>query len=153
MIYVFDVENQGELYEEDLRDFKQSIMNLSNFSKNANVFTLIHKMDKIKSTEREFIFDQKSKDIRECANGYDISIKDIFATSIWDETLYKAWSMIVQHFIPNMLFIKESLKQLCTICDCDEIVLFDKQTFLIISYHESKPQKDILKYERVSNII
>ena len=51
-------------------------------------------------------------------------IKEVFATSIWDESLYKAWSSIVE-----------------------------KSTFLIIAYYENKQDKNILKYERLSNII
>lgn len=56
----------------------------------------------------------------------DVNIKEIFPTSIWDETLYKAWSQVVQYLIPDLAFIKESLKQFCQICNCDEIVLFEK---------------------------
>jgi len=55
-----------------------------------------------------------------------MTIKEIFGTSIWDDTLYKAWSSIVQMLLPNMTWIKENLKQFCTMCDCDEIVLFEK---------------------------
>lgn len=50
-----------------------------------------------------------------------MNIKEVFGTSIWDETLYKAWSDIVQILYPNMEFIKTSLKQLCVMWDCDEV--------------------------------
>jgi len=79
--------------------------------------------------------------------------KEVFGTSIWDDTLYKAWSQIVQLLVPNIGIIKENLKLFATICECDEVVLFEKQTFLIISYYEAKPKKDIVKYERLSTII
>lgn len=77
---------------------------------------------------------------------------EFFGTSIWDETLYKAWSNIVQQIVPNMAFIRQQLFELCTICDADEVVLFEKQTFLIIAYFDKK-DRGMLKYERVSNII
>jgi len=41
----------------------------------------------------------------------------------------------------------------CEICDCDEIVLFEKTTFLIIAHHELKKHKDKLRFERLSNIV
>jgi len=31
--------------------------------------------------------------------------------------------------------------------------LFEKSTFLIIAYHENREDRNILKYERLSNII
>ena len=108
-------------------------------------------MDKIKDSERASVFESRKKQIFEATK--EMEIKEIFGTSIWDETLYKAWSQIVQLLIPNMKFIKESLHQFCNICNSDEIVLFERSTFLIIAYHENKNKIDVLKYERLSNII
>jgi len=51
LIYVFDVES--DKIEEDMRDYKACIQNLNTFSKNANIFVLIHKMDKISDNEKE----------------------------------------------------------------------------------------------------
>lgn len=139
------------LFQYDLHDYRTSIMNLSTYSKNANIFVLIHKMDKIKESERKSVFESRKQQIVEATK--EMEIKEIFGTSIWDETLYKAWSQIVQLLIPNMKFIKESLSQFCNICNSDEIVLFERSTFLIIAYHENKNNIDVLKYERLSNII
>jgi GTPase Era involved in 16S rRNA processing len=65
LIYVFDVEKevkyfeylQGVPYDEELRDYKSTITNLSAYSRNAIVFVLIHKIDKIKDSEKSFVFD------------------------------------------------------------------------------------------------
>jgi Ras-related GTP-binding protein A/B len=134
-----------------MRDYMQAITNLAQFSKNANIFILIHKLDKIPETERSKVFEQRKQELLQVSQG--MNVKEVFGTSIWDESLYKAWSQIVQLLIPNLAEFKESLRQLSQICDCDEIVIFEKSTFLVIAYHENKPQKDILKYERLSNII
>lgn len=134
-----------------MRDYMQAITNLGQFSKNANIFILIHKLDKIHETERAKVFEQRKAELLQVSQG--MNVKEVFGTSIWDESLYKAWSQIVQLLIPNLPEFKESLRQLSQICDCDEIVIFEKSTFLVIAYHENKPQKDILKYERLSNII
>lgn len=56
-----------------------------------------------------------------------------FATSIWDETLYKAWSQIVYSLIPNVDLLEAQLKDFSTICGADEVVLFERATFLVIS--------------------
>jgi Ras-related GTP-binding protein A/B len=60
-----------------------------------------------------------------------------FATSIWDETLYKAWSNIVYSMIPNVGQLEAQLQELCEICGADEVVLFEKATFLEISHTTS----------------
>jgi len=56
-----------------------------------------------------------------------------FATSIWDETLYKAWSQIVYSLIPNVELLETQLKDFSNICAADEVVLFERATFLVIS--------------------
>jgi Ras-related GTP-binding protein A/B len=60
-----------------------------------------------------------------------------FATSIWDETLYRAWSAIVYSLIPNVGILKSQLDDFRTICGADEIVLFERATFLVISHISS----------------
>lgn len=57
-----------------------------------------------------------------------------FATSIWDETLYKAWSQIVYSLIPNVDLLETQLKDFSMICGADEVVLFERATFLVISH-------------------
>lgn len=57
-----------------------------------------------------------------------------FATSIWDETLYKAWSRIVYSLIPNVNVLEAQLDEFSKICGADEVVLFERATFLVISH-------------------
>lgn len=149
LIYVFDVASTTP--DDDMNDYKQAITLLTNLSTTANIFILIHKMDKITDENKAEVFQTKKEFI--LSQSGSANVKDVYGTSIWDESLYKAWSNIVQHLIPNTDFIKSSLKEFCNICACDEIVLFEKETFLTIAYHESKKTKDILKYERLSNIM
>jgi len=75
-------------------------------------------------------------------------------TTYFSEYNPEAWSQIVQTIIPNIQFITRSLKQVCLGTECDEIILFEKNSFLIISYFERNPDnKSILKYERISTIV
>ncbi len=57
-----------------------------------------------------------------------------FATSIWDETLYRAWSSIVYSLIPNVEVLKAQLDDFRRISGADEVVLFERATFLVISH-------------------
>ena len=66
-----------------------------------------------------------------------------FRTSIWDETLYKAWSSIVHSLIPNVDELERHLNIFANIIDADEVLLFERATFLVICYCERKKHKDI----------
>lgn len=78
-----------------------------------------------------------------------------FATSIWDETLYRAWSHIVYSLIPNVEVLKSQLTEFAAICGAEEIVLFERATFLVISDYSalSSDLYDRHRFERISNII
>jgi Ras-related GTP-binding protein A/B len=76
-----------------------------------------------------------------------------FGTSIWDETLYRAWSSIVYSLIPNMQDLEKHLNSFCSICNADEVVLFERATFLVISHATHTEHRDIHRFEKISNII
>lgn len=78
---------------------------------------------------------------------------ECFKTSIWDETLYKAWSTIVSILLPNIQQLTQSLKQICTALKANEVVLFEKSTFLVISHFDACDHEDIHRFEKISNII
>ena len=70
-----------------MSDYQTCVKNLSIYSNKANIFILIHKMDKLKENVKDAIFDKKKQDILDVSEG--MSVKHVFGTSIWDETLYK----------------------------------------------------------------
>lgn len=45
------------------------------------------------------------------------------------------------------------LRSFCSLCDADEVVMFERATFLVISHTTLRPQKDVHRFEKVSNII
>jgi len=84
MIYVFDVESRE--MEKDLEYYRDCLEGLSQFSKDANVFLLVHKVDLVREAERNVIVQRKMAEL-EKASG-ETSVK-VFGTSIYDESLYK----------------------------------------------------------------
>lgn len=76
-----------------------------------------------------------------------------FPTSIWDETLYKAWSQIVHELIPNAAQLEKSLQDFADVIEADEISLFEKTTFLVVSNCLKKPHNDLHRFEKISNTI
>uniref|UniRef100_A0A0V0GD56 Putative gtp-binding protein n=2 Tax=Triatominae TaxID=70999 RepID=A0A0V0GD56_TRIDM len=148
LIYVFDVESRE--IEKDLRYYQSCLEAIIQNSPEAKVFCLIHKMDLIQEDQRDIIFHDREIELKRCSKPIDCTC---FRTSIWDETLYKAWSSIVYKLIPNVKELEISLSHFANIIDADEVLLFERATFLVISHYELRPHRDTHRFEKVSNII
>jgi len=111
-------------------------------SPDARIFVLVHKMDLVAEEERELILEDRKRLIEESCLGVGVQHFQCFGTSIWDETLYKAWSEIVTNLIPNIGVLESHLSDFCRICDADEVVLFERATFLVISHAQVKKGDD-----------
>eukprot|EP00922_Rhytidocystis_sp_ex-Travisia-forbesii_P036187 GHVS01053688.1.p1 GENE.GHVS01053688.1~~GHVS01053688.1.p1 ORF type:complete len:325 (+),score=22.00 GHVS01053688.1:332-1306(+) len=137
--------------EKDFHYLRNTMYSIKNFSPTAKIFLLVHKMDLVKDEENEGmgIVNLYTQEINQAADGLCVNV---FPTSIWDETLFRAWSAIVYSLLPNVAELNNNLMELCTICQADEIVMFEKSTFLVISHATRKPHQDGHRYEKVSNI-
>ena len=65
----------------------------------------------------------------------------------------QAWSSIVYSLIPNVRQLENSLSEFANIIDADEVLLFERATFLVVSHSQRKLHKDPHRFEKVSNII
>lgn len=83
LIYVFDVDNDVKI-NDHLADFQEALSILKTYSPTATVFVLIHKMDKIKESEKEAKYNSKKELISDKAQEKDVKVKEFFGTSIWD---------------------------------------------------------------------
>lgn len=52
----------------------------------------------------------------------------------------QAWSNIVHLLIPNVHYLESSLTNFATILDADEVLLFERATFLVSSIHSLPPE-------------
>jgi Ras-related GTP-binding protein A/B len=150
LIYVFDVESSD--IETELTLFDNVLDALETHSPTAKIFLLIHKMDLLKEEERDKLYLERLRMYKDRSQHFTMNG---FATSIWDETLYRAWSQIVYSLIPNVVELESQLSDFCQICGSDEVVLFERATFLVIA-HQSKLKEstyDSHRFERISNII
>ena len=154
LIYVFDIaakDNSSESVEagKDMEYYKNCLKALEELSPDAHIFCLIHKMDLIPDSKREAVFMAKQQEIKEISGNFKITC---FKTSIWDETLYRAWSDIVHILLPNKQMLEDKLKDFCIASSADEVVLFEKSTFLVIANHDRKGHKDVHRFEKISNL-
>ncbi|KAI8968028.1 rraga protein [Mycotypha africana] len=148
LIYVFDVESRD--WEKDLHYYQSCLEAIQTNSKEARIFCLIHKMDLVPEHQRDQVFEQRVLELQRRSEPLSIQA---FSTSIWDETLYAAWSKIIHCLIPNIRVLESHLSQFCRICDSDEVVLFERTTFLVIATAATVPHQDHHRFEKISNII
>lgn len=178
MIYVFDVES-GDLTK-DLEYFRDCLDGLLNYSPEAAIFLLIHKMDLVR--DRQQAFEKKRQELEGITGSTKVSV---FGTSIYDESLYKvrisvftlpsleslmnvqAWSNIVHTLIPNAAILSKHLSTVAAACNATEVILFERTTFLVIATSSNSPshsspdpagtpataELDPKRYERTSELI
>ncbi|KAK8801160.1 hypothetical protein WA158_001930 [Blastocystis sp. Blastoise] len=147
LIFVFDVNSQQVDTEWNI--FKTSLDLLHQYSPSSQIFILVHKMDLVQGSKTEKLEIYKTY----ISRYIPLDSVKIFGTSIWDETLYEAWSCVVQSLIPDMKLLKNELSLLKTYCEAEEVILFEKTTFLVLTYCTSTANLDNYRFEKISNII
>jgi len=89
LIYVFDIESRD--FPRDLGIFRTVLEALHDGSPDARLFCLFHKMDLVQEELRESLFFERGTILRQVSHMFTDVI--ILGTSIWDETLYKVFSL------------------------------------------------------------
>ncbi|KAI9647279.1 GTP-binding protein gtr1 [Ciborinia camelliae] len=151
LIYVFDVESRD--FDRDVLTYRSIITALAQFSPTASIYVLVHKMDLVLPNRREDMYHDTISLVRSKSESFNIVP---FATSIWDQSLYKAWAEIIHDLVPNLGEIERHLSSLGTIIEAEEVLLFERSSFLVVSSWTS-PEGDVNttsdRFERLSNII
>ena len=93
--------------------------------------------------------------IKQYSGVFSNSLK-VYGTTIWDQSLYKAWGDIVKSLVSNLHIIDGYLHDLAKETDAEEIILFERATFLTVTnvtseLGERNPYSD--RQERLSNVI
>jgi len=148
LIYVFDVESRES--DKDFAYYRKVIEALKTYSKQSSVFCLVHKMDLLTPRDGNRLFQQKETEIKQISFPFKPTC---FRTSIWDETLYKAWSAIITSMIPRREVLEQQLVNFADICDANEVVLFERSTFLVLAHAGIRKYNDVHRFEKISNIV
>lgn len=120
-------------------------------SPDAKIYIFINKMDLLEDSMRnDNFFKIKSYLEKEDINNLNIIF---LATSIWDISLYKAWTYIISEFIPKKDKMKELLKKLVSACGADEAVLLEKNILIKICSYNEKELADKDRFEKITEVI
>jgi Ras-related GTP-binding protein A/B len=108
-------------------------------------------MDLVAEEDREAILEDRKRLIEESCRACNVTHFQCYGTSIWDETLYKAWSEIVTNTIPNISLLETQLDNFCRACDADGVVLFERATFLVISHAQAADISSTMSHDNDNN--
>lgn len=148
LIYVFDVKNQEVV--KDLNYYRSCIEAINQNSPDAKIFCLLHKTDLVTEQELAMICNERKPQIQEITKPVTCSC---FTTSIWDETLFNAWSKILYELTPNVKILERGLEQLSELLEADEVILFERATFLQLACHSRRQHLDEHRFDKISNIV
>jgi len=163
LIFVFDVESRE--FNADLVNYASIITALHENSPQAKIFVLVHKMDLISIDKRDRVLKERSAHIRDVSieNGFGGDGKGVgqevefWGTSIWDQSLYKAWTQVIYHLVPNAGVIEALLNQLADVIQAHELVLYERTTCLMVTHvskdYESKGNPFADRFEKLSSIL
>lgn len=155
LIFVFDISSSEPAA--DLLSFASTIRALHEFSPNSKVFVLFHKMDLIPSVEQKTtVFRDRAAEVRNTceAEGFVPGQVDFSATSIWDQSLYRAWTQVIYFLVPNAATIEAMLQKLADILDAKELFLYERTTCLIVTHVSRGPENPYPdRFERLSSIL
>lgn len=136
--------------DDDLDYFENCVKALEEFSPKCKIIVLIHKMDLISDHRKQSVFEKRQKEIKDRKGSFQVKC---FPTSIWEVSLYKAWTDIVSTLIMDMKSLKLALGNFAEACNADEVILFEKSTFLLTCNHSRIKITDDQRFEKISHII
>ncbi|EME43132.1 hypothetical protein DOTSEDRAFT_72492 [Dothistroma septosporum NZE10] len=138
--------------------FASTIRALREYSPNSKIFVLVHKMDLVPPDQKSAIYQQRTKDVRSVCEeeGFAGKQVDFCPSSIWDQSLYRAWTQVIYFLVPNATVIEDMLQKLADVLDAREMILYERTTCLVVTHitrsgEAPNPYKD--RFERISSIL
>lgn len=133
LIFVFDVTSSDAAA--DVISFASTIRALREFSPGSKIFVLIHKMDLIPSEKKSPVYLGRVREIRTACEqeGFHGGKVDFFQSSIWDHSLFRAWTQVIYFLVPHITQIEAMLQKLADALDARELILYERQTCLVVT--------------------
>lgn len=163
LVFVFDA--SGSDFDLELAYFGHVLDRLGEHSSNASVFCLLHKIDLIPKEQRSQVVNSLTVEIERSFRDHNGATSGaelkFFITSIWDGSLYLAWSAIVSDLVPQrqeqLAGFRELVDNSAYFQGLMEIGIFDESTMLLVSHCFIHPKGLLIsrenRCEAISNIL
>ena len=156
LIFVFDISSKEP--QSDMHSFASTIRALHEYSPNSKLFVLIHKMDLVPMDQKEKGFNERASEVRATCNeeGFQTEQVDFWPTSIWDQSLYRAWTKVIYFLVPNAIVIENMLGKFADLLGARELILYERTTCLVVTHVSrgmDKKNPFVDRFERISSIL
>ena len=134
-VIIFVIDSQDE-YGEALAKLYALLVRKSKLNSPVHLHVFIHKMDGLPSETRMEI--QQDIEQRLLDEIFDAELSEVFMptfhlTSIYDFSIYEAFSKVVQKMLPKVDVLENSLNALCAKSTLDKAFLFDAASKIYIA--------------------
>ncbi|KAI3378808.1 hypothetical protein SNEBB_000807 [Seison nebaliae] len=154
LIYVIDAKLQKSILQRSLDALVTCISRGYELNTNIRFEILVHKVDGLSMAERETVFQFISNEVyRQLALR---NIRQIYTnfhlTSIYDYSVFEAFSKTIQRITPQMRNLAEVLKILADSCKVEKCFLFDIVSRIYLATDAANSCDDYI-FEMYSNVI
>lgn len=150
LIWVIDAQDE---YLEAISRLNTTILNLQHSYPNINVEVFVHKVDGLSEDYKGDTFRDIIQRVQDelSDNGYENAPVSFYQTSIYDHSIFEAFSKVIQKLIPQLPTLEALLNSLCSTCHIEKAYLFDIMSKIYIATDTSPT--DIGSYEICSDYI
>lgn len=148
MVFVWDL---TAAQEREMEAFEGVISKLRTGSAESRIYVLLHKTDMLAPTgSPSGSLKQLELEVRKQALP---TLTHCFGTSIWDESIYRAWSAIISQCIPYLPSLQAEAGRLLEKSKAEEILILDAKTLLCICHASRRHHPDGHRFGKISNMI
>ncbi|KAI9838083.1 MAG: GTP-binding protein gtr2 [Sarea resinae] len=150
LIWVIDAQDE---YLDAINRLNTTILNLQRSYPNINIEVFIHKVDGLSEDYKADTFRDIIQRIQDELSdaGYENVPVNFYQTSIYDHSIFEAFSKVIQKLIPQLPTLESLLNSLCNNCRIEKAYLFDVLSKIYIAT-DTTPS-DISSYEICSDYI
>ncbi|KAF2266414.1 hypothetical protein CC78DRAFT_531534 [Lojkania enalia] len=150
LIWVIDAQDE---YLDAIMRLNTTILNLQQSYPNINVEVFVHKVDGLSEDYKSDTFRDIIQRVQDELSdaGYENAPVSFYQTSIYDHSIFEAFSKVIQKLIPQLPTLEALLNSLCSTCHIEKAYLFDIMSKIYIATDTSPT--DIGSYEICSDYI
>ncbi|RMJ23909.1 GTP-binding protein [Aspergillus sp. HF37] len=150
LVWVIDAQDD---YMDSVTRLNRTILTVQQYYPNVNIEVFIHKVDGLSDEYRADTFQDIVQRITDELSdaGYENAPVHYYLTSIYDYSVFEAFSKVIQKLIPNLATLENLINTLSNNCGFEKTYLFDVLSKIYIA-SDTRPV-DMGAYEMCSDYI